>query len=52
MTSMEAIPFFGRSAQVLYDFQGEEVEGVRQEAREVIDEKNGEINVEREPHTS
>ena len=32
---MEAIPFFGRSAQVLYELQSEEVEGVRQEVREV-----------------
>ena len=43
---------FGRSAQVLYELQGEEVEGVRQEVREVNDEENGEINVEGEPHTS
>ena len=43
---------FGRSAQVLYELQGEEVEGVRQEVREVKDEENGEINVEGEPHTS
>ena len=42
---------FGRSAQVVY-VQGEEVEGVRQEVREVKDEENGEINVEGEPHTS
>ena len=40
-----------RSAQVLYEPQ-EEVEGVRQEVREVKDEENGEINVEGEPHTS
>ena len=45
-------PFLGRSAQVLYKLQGEEVEGVRQEVREVNDEENGEINVEGEPHTS
>ena len=43
---------FGRSAQVLYELQGEEVERVRQEVREVKDEENGEINVEGEPHTS
>ena len=30
----------------------EEVEGVRQEVREVKDEENGEINGEGEPHTS
>ena len=44
--------FFGRSAQVLYELQGEEVEGVRQEVREVKGEENGEISVEGEPHTS
>ena len=43
---------FGRCAQVLYELQGEEMEGVRQEVREVKDEENGEINVEGEPHTS
>ena len=43
---------FGRSAQVLYELQGEEEEGVRQEVSEVKDEENGEINVEGEPHTS
>ena len=43
---------FGRSAQVLYELQGEEVEGLRQEVREVKDEENGEINGEGEPHTS
>ena len=43
---------FWRSAQVLYELQGEEVEGVRQEVREVKDEENGEINVEGEPPTS
>ena len=43
---------FGRSAKVLYELQGEEVEGVRQEVSEVKDEENGEINVEGEPHTS
>ena len=43
---------FGRSAQVLYELQGEEVEGVRQEVREVKDEMKGQINVEGEPHTS
>ena len=43
---------FVRSAQVLYELHGEEVEGVRQEVREVNDEENGEINVEGEPHTS
>ena len=43
---------FGRSAQVLYELQGEEVEGVRQEVREVKDEENGEIKGEGEPHTS
>ena len=40
-----------RSAQVRYEPQ-EEVEGVRQEVREVKDEENGEIKVEGEPHTS
>ena len=30
----------------------EEVEGVRQEVREVNDEERGEINGEGEPHTS
>ena len=44
--------FFGRSAQVLYKLQGEEVEGVRQEVREVKDEENRDINGEGEPHTS
>ena len=43
---------FGRTAQVLHELQGELVEGVRQEVREVKDEENGEINVEGEPHTS
>ena len=44
---------FGRSAQVVYELQvGEEVEGVRQEVREVNDKENGEINGEGEPHTS
>ena len=43
---------FGRSAQVLYELQGEEVEGVRLEVREVSDGENGEINCEGEPHTS
>ena len=43
---------FGRSAQVLYELQGEEVERVRQEVREVKDEENGEVKVEGEPHTS
>ena len=37
---------------MLYDLQGEEVEGVRQEVREVQDEENGEINGEGEPHKS
>ena len=31
---------------------GEEVEGVRQEVREVKSEEKGEIKVEGEPHTS
>ena len=31
----------GRNAQVVYELQGEEVEGVRQEVREVKDEENG-----------
>ena len=43
---------FGRSAQVVYELQGEEVEGVRQEVRGVKDEEIGEIKVEGEPHTS
>ena len=44
---------FGRNAQVVYQLQvREEVEGVRQEVREVKDEENGEINGEGEPHTS
>ena len=44
---------FGRNAQVVYELQvGEEVEGVRQEVREVKDEENGEVKVEGEPHTS
>ena len=44
---------FGRSAQVVYELQvGEEVEGVRQEVREVKGEEKGEINGEGELHTS
>ena len=44
---------FGRNAQVVYELQvGEEVEGVRQEVREVKGEEKGEIKVEGEPHTS
>ena len=44
---------FGQNAQVVNELQvGEEVEGVRQEVREVKDEEKGEIKVEREPHTS
>ena len=44
---------FGRNAQVVYELQVvEEVEGVRQEVREVKDEESGEINGEGEPHTS
>ena len=44
---------FGRNAQVVYELQvGEEVEGVRQEVREVKGEEKGEINGEGEPHTS
>ena len=44
---------FGRNAQVVYELQeGEEVEGVRQEVRELKEEENGEINGEGEPHTS
>ena len=43
---------FGQSAQVLHELPGEEVEEVRQEVREVNDEKSGEINVGGEPHTS
>ena len=44
---------FGRNAQVVYELQvGEEVEGVRQEVREVKSEEKGEIKVEGEPHTS
>ena len=50
---MEAILSLGRNAQVVYELQvGEEVEGMRQEVREVKDEENGEINGEREPDTS
>ena len=44
---------FGRNAQVVHELQvGEEVEGVRQEVREVKGEEKGEINGEGEPHTS
>ena len=43
---------FGRNAQVVYELQVGEEEGVRQEVREVKDEENGEINGEGEPHTS
>ena len=44
---------FGRNAQVVYELQvGEEVEGVRQEVREVKGEEKGEIKVEGETHTS
>ena len=44
---------FGRNAQVVYELQvGEEVEGVRQEVREVKGEEKGEISGEGEPHTS
>ena len=44
---------FGRNAQVVHELQvGEEVEGVRQEVREVKSEEKGEIKVEGEPHTS
>ena len=49
---MEAITFMGGVHKLLYELQGEEVEGVRQEVREVNDEEKGEINVEGEPHTS
>ena len=50
---MEAILSLGGIAQVVYELYVEkEVEGVRQEVREVNDEENGEINVEGEPHTS
>ena len=38
---------FGRDAQVVYELQvGEEVEGVRQEVREVKGGEKGEINGE------
>ena len=38
---------------LVYELQvGEEVEGVRQEVREVKDEESGEINGKGEPHTS
>ena len=44
---------FWRNAQVVYELQvEEEVEGVRQEVREVKGEEKGEIKVEGEPHTS
>ena len=44
---------FGRDAQVVYELQvEEEVEGVRQEVREVKGEEKGEIKVEGESHTS
>ena len=44
---------FGRNAKVVYELQvGAEVEGVRQEVREVKGEEQGEINGEGEPHTS
>ena len=49
---MEAIPFLSQVPQVLYELQGEKVEGVRLEVREVSDGENGEINGEGEPHTS
>ena len=38
---------FGRNAQVVYELQvGEEVEGVRQEVRDVKGEEKGEVKVE------
>ena len=38
---------FGRTAQVVFELQvGEEVEGVRQEVREVRGEEKGQINGE------
>ena len=44
---------FGRKAQVVHELQVvEEVEGVRQEVREVKGEEKGEIKVEGEPRTS
>ena len=44
---------FGRNARVVYELQvDEEVEGVRQEVREVKGEEKGEIYGEGEPHTS
>ena len=48
---MEAVPFFCRTAQVLYEPQGRSGRNATG-VREVKDEENGEINVEREPHTS
>ena len=45
--------FVRNAQQVVYELQvREEVEGVRQQVREVKDEENGEINGEGEPHTS
>ena len=44
---------FGRTAQIVHELQvGKEMEGVRQEVREVKGEEKGEINGEGEPHTS
>ena len=48
---MEAILFWGGVHRFSTNLQ-EEVEGMRQEVREAKEEENGEINVEREPHTS
>ena len=50
---MEAILSLGGMRRLSTNFKwGEEVEGVRQEVREVKGEEKGEINGEGEPHTS
>ena len=51
--SRQTSPYFGRNAQVNYELQvREEVEGVRQEVREVKGEEKGDITGERDPQTS
>ena len=49
---MEAILSLAECTGCPRTSSGEEVEGVRQEVREVKEEENGEINGEGEPHTS
>ena len=51
VSSEESIPFLGGVHRYSKNFR-EEVEGVRQEVREVKDEENGEIKINGEPHTS